>query len=1668
MIKRTESKTTSKRRKKRSNSKRRMMMMESLEQRNLLAGDVELPIFDIPRNIGAVQATAVSESEVAGATGQNDSFLNADIINLGTLPTNDDTIDLTGTLGITIDSRGNTRTDVDVFGFDLRAGDILDIALQGAASSISVFDENGQFWFGTDFNIGELTGPENSPLQTVGNAVIAQVVPEDGRYYLFVAPSDFGSNYTAGLRTYRPVLEQLPIGSQQIVFLDFDGGIFPTSVFTPQLPPGVIRFPALEEDLDLLGLDDVSPQVVNELISDTVAEVEAQFARLGLGNFNGDFANTGNPGDFGVTILNSLEDPDPGFDNPLVTRILVGGTAADTGVPTVGLAQSIDVGNFDTSELGFVLVDLLVNQVTQVPISNSQSINDAVSVFLASVITHEVGHTIGLFHTENSNDTPGIQDAGGALQSLQGLLGVGNDGIFGSFDDEPPVFTTDEFELNELPILGNQFSAQSAAFALSSGTVGGSISGRVFNDTNGDGNGAADAGLAGVTIFADTNNNGIQDPSDSTTVTSADGTFVLGAAAGNFTVFAIAPENFAATTPQQQAVAVSLNGIASGVEFGFTQVNPDVTGTKFADLNGNGFLDAGEPGLGGVFIYVDLDGDDRPDLGEPGALTNPDGSYSINFPGPGVFTIREVVEPGFIQTFPGPAAGFEHTVFFDGTALTNNFNFGNLPSQDFGDAPDSFLTSEAVGGPSHGLTDGLSLGSIVDRELDGLPSFDAQGDDTNGLINFDGTTQDDEDGVRLLSPIGPGDSASFEVSVTNTTGSPGFLQAWFDFNLDGDFTDPGEQIVTDLQLATGVHTVSFDTPADAVVGSSFARFRYSQTAGLGVGGAADTGEVEDYSFPILGAAEIANNDTFTVSRNSLSNQLNVLANDFQTLDNQLSVVSLNVNGTNGTVVVAADGNSVFYTPQNGFIGLDTFAYTVSNEFGQLSTAVVTVNVTFQSANPIAVDDSFEVPEGSVNRPLNVLDNDVPSLAGGLTITSVTAGNQGGTVTIIGGGQSLRYTPLPGFNGTEQFTYSVQDSAGSVSTATVTLNLLPGSQNDDIVDFSIGIFDVVNNTEITNVQVGDVFNVRVFVDDLRDVTFGPEGVASAFLDLLFTDELVATVNSGNPSGFPFDITFGPLFDGAGSFQAGSSFTPGLLDDVGGVQSVLNPIEHQGPVELFTVTLQAVSPGVALFQADPADNQVSETVIIGQDVELPVNALRLGNAELLISPSGDDFPSAIDDSFPDGLDSNGNLIIGGTSANRLDVLANDNFEPTNVVTEFGLVTAPAFGTATINDNNTPTNFNDDFIEYFANTNSNGFEQFTYVIVTADGVRSTAEVTIALGNAGSDDLVAIDFALVDANGLPTTTVAQGEQFGVQVLVEDLRTAFGGQTFVFAGFLDILFDSGAITPTNTNTADDFDFDVVFDSDFNTPAAVGTAVRPGLIDEFGSLLIQTVTDTGTLNPNLMATIFFTANSIGTTTIVGGPADNLPFQDTLLFGSDDPVPVSQIRFDRLDITVTAPTTPPAPAAFLQNQANPADVNADGLVSPIDALLIMNRLGATTLAEGEQVGGSTLFLDTNGSGSLTALDALFVINRLTSSNRQALTAEGEFVSATLATADSNSQPVAADAVFATLNQRQLLGDQNSDAGSSNQQALEINVDTDSNDEEEDVLNLIADDLVDLLG
>ncbi len=186
----------------------------------------------------------------------------------------------------------------------------------------------------------------------------------------------------------------------------------------------------------------------------------------------------------------------------------------------------------------------------------------------------------------------------------------------------------------------------------------------------------------------------------------------------------------------------------------------------------------------------------------------------------------------------------------------------------------------------------------------------------------------------------------------------------------------------------------------------YARFRYSLTAGLTSAGTASAGEVEDYAFNVQTQAKIAVNDPISISNDGNNPHfINVLGNDFQPANATIQVTSKNPVGSDGTATrgvidIARDpitnaGIGINYTPPIGFVGRDSFSYTVTLSNGQTDTAFVDVTVSFLSSTPIAIDDTFNVPQSSSNVALNVLDNDLASLNGGLTIISVTPGSQGG-------------------------------------------------------------------------------------------------------------------------------------------------------------------------------------------------------------------------------------------------------------------------------------------------------------------------------------------------------------------------------------------------------------------------------------------------------------------------------------------------------------------------------------------------------------------------------------------------------------------------------------------------------------------------------------------------
>ena len=161
-----------------------------------------------------------------------------------------------------------------------------------------------------------------------------------------------------------------------------------------------------------------------------------------------------------------------------------------------------------------------------------------------------------------------------------------------------------------------------------------------------------------------------------------------------------------------------------------------------------------------------------------------------------------------------------------------------LQAQDFGDAPATYPVTLADNGARH-LTGTLTLGASIDQETDGQASADASGDGS------------DEDGVLQIADAITLATANTKSSFEIIASQPGKVDAWIDFNADGDWSDPGEQIADTFDATAGSNLISYLIPAGSNVGLTAARFRISSAGGLDPTGGAPDGEVEDYLITLL-------------------------------------------------------------------------------------------------------------------------------------------------------------------------------------------------------------------------------------------------------------------------------------------------------------------------------------------------------------------------------------------------------------------------------------------------------------------------------------------------------------------------------------------------------------------------------------------------------------------------------------------------------------------------------------------------------------------------------------------------------------------------------------------------------------------------------------------------
>ncbi|MEM8668519.1 MAG: choice-of-anchor Q domain-containing protein [Planctomycetota bacterium] len=160
---------------------------------------------------------------------------------------------------------------------------------------------------------------------------------------------------------------------------------------------------------------------------------------------------------------------------------------------------------------------------------------------------------------------------------------------------------------------------------------------------------------------------------------------------------------------------------------------------------------------------------------------------------------------------------------------------------DRGDAPESYGTFHRDNGPSHGFDPELHLGSSIDVEVDGLASVDASGDGG------------DDDGVSFITTLVTDPTRLTLATVLVNTSKRGKLDAWIDFDGNGQFDHATEHLSNgeSISVSTGDNRISFVIPAGAVNGTTFARFRLSSEGGLLPLGPASDGEVEDYAITLV-------------------------------------------------------------------------------------------------------------------------------------------------------------------------------------------------------------------------------------------------------------------------------------------------------------------------------------------------------------------------------------------------------------------------------------------------------------------------------------------------------------------------------------------------------------------------------------------------------------------------------------------------------------------------------------------------------------------------------------------------------------------------------------------------------------------------------------------------
>ncbi|HAS6516164.1 TPA: tandem-95 repeat protein, partial [Vibrio parahaemolyticus] len=447
--------------------------------------------------------------------------------------------------------------------------------------------------------------------------------------------------------------------------------------------------------------------------------------------------------------------------------------------------------------------------------------------------------------------------------------------------------------------------------------------------------------------------------------------------------------------------------------------------------------------------------------------------------------------------------------------------------------------------------------------------------------------------------------------------------------------------------------------------------------------------------------------------------IKVLGND--TFEGDDKVVSLDAeNGPkNGTVIVNNDG-TVTYTPDDNYVGEDTFTYIVTSD-GVSESTTVNVDVTPVNDAPVAKDDIATTQEDTAVT-IDVLPNDTDVDGDKLSIESASVPKEQGTVEVVNG--KLVFTPAENFNGDAEITYTVTDGQlTDEAKVTVTVNPV-----NDAPTIKVDAVESITEDAVSTDTVVATLTVRDTDTPEDQLTISLENNSNGYFVLVGNEVKLtqAGVDAVNNDALNLkDLTISAsVSDGVNPTASDSdSLIVNRVNDAPTVENAIADQELSEDFATYTIDLND-----AFKDSDSALNfSVSGNSNVLVSIENGIATISPtadwnGSETLTFTatdPSGESISQTVNFTVAPVADivADKATVVEDTPT-IIKVLGNDTFEGDGKVVSLDANNGPANGTVSVNP--------DGSVTYTPNDNYVGKDTFTYV-VTSGGVSESTTVTV-----------------------------------------------------------------------------------------------------------------------------------------------------------------------------------------------------------------------------------------------------------------------------------------------------------------------------------------------------